>query len=787
MKPLSRPVGINLGRIVCYAVVFSMAFRCAVADQIGSPLDDVLVEVRGLPGMPIDAGKLPGEVWSLEISALSTSGAEGLSDLLTARSAAIHFEDSQSDRFQPTLAFHGFSASPIQGAPQGLAVYQDGVRINEAFGDVVNWDLVPMFAMQNLELVGANPLYGANALGGAVVIGMKDGSTHPGVHADVGVGAFAERHATFEYSTRHGDISWYAGMEGLDERGFRDHSENQIRQAYLSGTWQGDTGRVALSLTLADNALAGPGASPVQELAISPALAFTGPQSAKDRLVFSRLLAEHRLNESSAISAMVYQRHFYQASINGNTTNYSACSARGETGLLCQTDGVTLLHTLAGWAIPDYSDRGLVPIGEIDSASQIADTVGVAAQLSVDFRLAGFAHAVSLGYTAESSRVRFASTAEVAPIGAGLQVARDGSLVATPEGSPFVVTPVELISEERTLAIYLADSIALTAALSLNASARFGHQSVVLEDQMGSALSGRNIYARVNPSIGLGYQVKPRVHAYFDTSETSRAPSASEIECSDPARPCALPSTLAGDPPTLRQVVGHTVEAGIRVGRPGVSMDGVSAQLGLFRTNLTNDIYTVATSAGAGYYRNIGATRRAGLTSDVDYRRASWHLYASIAAVDASFRSPFTIASPQNPFSDANGNIAVMTGDRIPGLPLWRATTGGDADVAPGVRVGATWCYTGPTRLHGDESNQTPPLGGYSRVDFRLAWDWSPSTQISVVVHNLLNRRYATSGLYADPSGIGAPGVPLSPGAVDPRFEVPGSPVAASMNFRVHF
>ncbi len=29
------------------------------------------------------------------------------------------------------------------GTPQGLAVYQNGVRINEVFGDTVNWDLIP--------------------------------------------------------------------------------------------------------------------------------------------------------------------------------------------------------------------------------------------------------------------------------------------------------------------------------------------------------------------------------------------------------------------------------------------------------------------------------------------------------------------------------------------------------------------------------------------------------------------------------------------------------------------
>ncbi len=51
--------------------------------------------------------------------------------------------------FQPDFYFRGFDASPVSGTPQGLAVYQNGVRINEAFGDTVNWDLIPTSAVKS--------------------------------------------------------------------------------------------------------------------------------------------------------------------------------------------------------------------------------------------------------------------------------------------------------------------------------------------------------------------------------------------------------------------------------------------------------------------------------------------------------------------------------------------------------------------------------------------------------------------------------------------------------------
>ena len=45
--------------------------------------------------------------------------------------------------FQLDFNYRGYVAGPVIGTPQGLAVYQNGVRINEVFGDVVNWDLIP--------------------------------------------------------------------------------------------------------------------------------------------------------------------------------------------------------------------------------------------------------------------------------------------------------------------------------------------------------------------------------------------------------------------------------------------------------------------------------------------------------------------------------------------------------------------------------------------------------------------------------------------------------------------
>ena len=83
--------------------------------------------------------------------------------------------------------FHGIAGCRH---PQGLAVYQNGMRINEAFGDTVNWDLIPTAAIRSVTVVTNNPAFGLNALGGAVNVLMKDGFSYQGAETNVMGGSF---------------------------------------------------------------------------------------------------------------------------------------------------------------------------------------------------------------------------------------------------------------------------------------------------------------------------------------------------------------------------------------------------------------------------------------------------------------------------------------------------------------------------------------------------------------------------------------------------------------------
>src|SRR6202012_3352172 len=129
---------------------------------------------------------------------------------LDQQASAINFNDTLADPFQPDVLFHGFEASPVLGTPQGMAVYQNGVRINEAFGDTVNWDLIPDIAIDRIDVLSATSVFGLNALGGAASITMKNGFTHPGFDLGVSGGSFNQRQVQAEYGVTDGAFGAYA-------------------------------------------------------------------------------------------------------------------------------------------------------------------------------------------------------------------------------------------------------------------------------------------------------------------------------------------------------------------------------------------------------------------------------------------------------------------------------------------------------------------------------------------------------------------------------------------------
>src|SRR5262249_8225369 len=153
-----------------------------------------------------------------------------------------------------------------------------------------------------------------------------------------------------------------------------------------------------------------------------------------------------------------------------------------------------------------------------------------------------------------------------------------------------------------------------------------------------------------NPAAGLAWKLTPRLTAYAGYSEANRVPTALELACADPARPCTLENFLVSDPP-LKQVVAETWETGLRGRFDPAEGSRVTWNLGLFRTQNTADFRNVPSPVitGRGFFTNVGRTRRQGIEAGLSCRAEGWSAYLDYSLVDATFESALTLASPQNP------------------------------------------------------------------------------------------------------------------------------------------
>ena len=169
----------------------------------------------------IDRDKVPSNTEVLTSTDFDHMRSLSLLDSLATALPGVSLGDQSGNAFQRDLNYRGFVASPVPGTPQGLAVYQNGVRINESYGDVVNWDLIPEMAISRLSLVPSNPIFGLNAIGGALTIDMKNGFNYQGKEVETTFGSYGRRSAGAQAGLQDGNLSAYAAFDATSDTGWR--------------------------------------------------------------------------------------------------------------------------------------------------------------------------------------------------------------------------------------------------------------------------------------------------------------------------------------------------------------------------------------------------------------------------------------------------------------------------------------------------------------------------------------------------------------------------------------
>ena len=709
----------------------------------------VVYPTTPISGAGINPDKVPATVNVVDANQIKQAGSLNVSDALQKYVPGILVNEVAGNPFQPNVQFRGFVASPVAGTPQGLAVYQNGVRVNEAFGDTVNWDLIPTTAIKSITVVTNNPAFGLNALGGAVNVQMKDGFSYHGAEIDTMGGSFGRLQSSAQWGKQVDNFAVYGALEGLHDEGFRNFSASDVRRFYGDVGFRSDTSEFHLNMGAADNKFGATATVPVELLQQYWGATYTSPQITENRVGYVNLTGKVEATPTWTIDGSVHVRVFDQKMLDANPTGTQPCAA--DNTLLCFGDGSTPANGLNGAQLANPFDPGAV-LGESDRTTTHSTTTGVSLQATNTDQLFGHNNHFVVGASFDSSVTHFGATAELGTIGPNFVVSSSGIFLGQ-SGDPVSIGPVALRTTNQYSGLYALDTFDVTNAFSLTGGGRFNVANISLQDQIGTSLNGSDTYTRFNPIIGGTYKITQGLTAYAGYSEANRAPTPLELGCADPAHPCIIAAFLVSDPP-LKQVVSRTVEAGLR-GTRDLNIGTLGWKLGVFRSDNSDDILAIPSPLlqGFGYFQNVGSTRRQGLEAEVSLKSSTLQVYASYALVDARFLDTLQVGS-NSPFADANGNVQIVPGNRIPAIPRNRIKAGFDYSVTDAFKVGGDALFVDSQYFVGDESNQAQRLPSYAVFNLRASYQIDKTFQIYARADNIFDNRYATYGTFFNTGAV---------------------------------
>ncbi|MFZ2650666.1 MAG: TonB-dependent receptor [Burkholderiaceae bacterium] len=716
-----------------------------------------VIRATPVPGLGVPKDQIPGNVQSASDRSLRDAQSLNLPDFLATRMSSIAVNEVQGNPYQLDVNYRGFSASPLLGAPQGLSVYFDGVRVNEPFGDSVNWDLIPRAALASITLMpGSNPLFGLNTLGGAIALQTKSGLSHRGTQAELSAGSFRRAAAEVAHGRSLGEASHaFVAASAFREDGWRDASPSRVHQLFGKfGSREGAL-RWDASASLARTSLVGNGATPESMLEQRREAVYTVPDETHNDASLLNVQANYALDDAQSLVATAYLRRVRTDTLNGD--------------------------------LNDAYDPPLVTEAGVENRTQARQR---GAGFALQWSRTGTEHRVAAGLSYDRASTDFEQTEA------------EGDLDSTRRAVPTEAAQINALLQGQTTtrSVFATDTWSLGAGVHVTLSGRYNRTHVVTVDQgrltlgLPTTLDGNHRYAKFNPAFGLTWRLAPQATMYGGFSQGNRAPSPIELGCSDPANPCVLPNALQSDPP-LRQVVARTVEFGVRGNASGVRWNATA-----FATRNRDDILFISNALAAGYFTNFGRTRRQGFELDAGSAWGPLDWSISYSHLRATFESPACIVSGNNSTEEASPacpgaeEIEVRAGDTIPGLPRHSVKLNASARTFDALRLGAQLAAFSSRYVRGNENNAHVPDGvtffgsgkvpGYAVLNFTGEWNLAPGWQMFGRIDNVFNRGYATGGLLGTNAFDGAGAVQPPANWRSEQFNTPAAPRSAWIGVR---
>jgi iron complex outermembrane recepter protein len=667
------------------------------------PLD---VTTTRLPSTPLPADRVPAAVDALSGEQLRATGAVTLQDALR-RLPGVTTSDQQGNSFQMDLSVRGFQGTSVTGAPQGISVFVDGVRVNEPTVEEINFDLLPLDDIERIELIrGPGAVFGRNTLGGVLNIVTRRGAEIREIVPEAEWGSFGRQKYRLRVGGTEGPFDYYVSGTYFTEEGWRDATASRLGKLFARiGLRQGGTD-LSLSYQRAQNRIEQAGSLPESELDHHRTRNFTQGDFFAPLMNAVTLNLKQELDEHWALAATLFLRtldaeQFNVNLVDNNMRSFTSTATAGGT-----------LEAIHQATVFGRSNR-LVLGAEYAHAD---------------------AHVKVFEETHEGEREINSDVLDgLTTIG--------GWVLDTFEVGRNLLVP--------------GDQLLVTGG------ARFDYVRHVIGDRTPDpdipSSAGTDTFIRTTPRFGINYNPTPRLNFYFSFAEGFRAPSFLELTCASPATICpGLQAGTAADPP-LKPVTVRTYEVGMRA-QPWPWLEG---RLALYRSDVQDDIFSVAPTGTVGlFFQNVGDTRRQGI--EVELRGKYDRLFEpwiNYAYSDATFRDEVLLGTSRVTVDCSTPPCTqlVRKGSQLPLIPRHRINAGIDTHLTDWLTLSLSGAYVGRQWLRGDEANAERQLGDYVVLNASLIARVKRLT-VYMAVNNLLDTKYETFGTFApNPRAEGSP------------------------------
>ncbi|AFV86778.1 TonB-dependent receptor [Alteromonas mediterranea] len=774
-----------------------------------------VIEVQGATPLSANSNNSAvfGNVQTLTQDDIEGSVNRSLPELLKTQLASVNLNDVQNNPFQPDLQYRGFTASPLLGLPQGISVYLNGGRVNEAFGDTVHWDLMPLDAIDTVSLYsGSNPLFGQNTLGGALALTTKTGFSFNANEIDLQAGQFGQKAASVESGGHNDHWAYYVNLNHYEEDGWRDYSPSEVQQLFTSLAYKSDKMHLDMNLFMADNELLGNGASPIELLDIEGREAvYTHPDQTNNELTHVNITGDFVLTNTLSLTANMFYRDTQTQSINGDDSDFGACQFADGRVTLCEfedddddddapldSDGdddddddlpvvgegddieaVEFIGFDDDTALAEISD---VDADELDGTYNTGHTdakaTGLSFQLAKQYALSGFSSELIVGASYTKGDVNYAADTTFGIL--ENESAQDSRTVLPIDGLMAQEARVRLDVDTTAWSLFFMNSTQLSSAVSLNLGGRFNRDHIVMEDLIDDgegSLDGNHRFTQFNPAVGVDITIDEQSQLNLAISQSSRTPSPAELSCADEDDPCRLPNGFVADPP-LDQVVTQTIEANYTT-----RIDNIDLMLNVFHSRSKDDIIfqQAGSVASRGYFINVDETQRQGVEFSVGSTWEKLTYRLNYNYLNATYESTFTSFSPFNP---QGPDRLVTPGDKIPGQPEHLVKLYADYALTDKARLGAEVILASSQYFRGDEANENEKIDGYVIANIYASYRFNDTFTASLRVNNVFDKDYETFGTYGEADEVLEDIYPDVDGA---EFVGPAQPRMVSVNLKARF